>query len=106
TEFPEGDHRRHRPRAWLVNGVKKVRQLQFLTDENQCTLGQAALRYVLREPEVVSALPNIYDADQIDEFAAAADVPDITDEQVARIESLYEANYGLPREQEAGVASR
>ncbi|MQA00424.1 MAG: aldo/keto reductase [Dehalococcoidia bacterium] len=106
TEFPEGDHRRHRPRAWLVNGVKKVRQLGFLTEENRSTLGQAALRYVLREPEVVSALPNIYDADQIDEFSAASDVPDITDAQRARIKDLYEANYGLPREQEAGVASR
>ncbi len=106
TVFAENDHRRHRPRAWLVNGVKKIEQLQFVTDENRCTLGQAALRYVLREPEVVSALPNIYDLAQIDEFVGAADVPDITDAQAARIRELYDANYGLPREQEAGVAAR
>ena len=48
----------HRPRAWLLNGVKKVEQLRFLTDDG-ATLGQKALRYVLREPEVVSALANI-----------------------------------------------
>ncbi len=25
TEFPENDHRRHRPRAWLTNGLEKIR---------------------------------------------------------------------------------
>ena len=29
TIFPENDHRRHRPRSWLINGVKKVEQLRF-----------------------------------------------------------------------------
>jgi aryl-alcohol dehydrogenase-like predicted oxidoreductase len=106
TVFPENDHRRHRPRAWLVNGIKKIEQLRFIEQENRCTLGQAALRYVLREPEVVSALPNVYDRAQLDEFVGASEVTDITDAQAARIEQLYESNYGLPREQEAGVAAR
>jgi aryl-alcohol dehydrogenase-like predicted oxidoreductase len=30
TTFPPNDHRSHRPRAWLVNGVRKVEQLRFL----------------------------------------------------------------------------
>ncbi len=95
TTFGENDHRRHRPRSWLIEGLQKVEQLQFLVEENQCTIGQAALRYVLHSPTVVSALPNIYERDQVIEFAGAADVPDITDEQAARIEQLYETNYGL-----------
>ena len=33
TVFPENDHRRHRPRSWLVNGVEKVKTLDFLTKE-------------------------------------------------------------------------
>ena len=110
TVFPENDHRRHRPRAWLENGLRKIEQLEFLTDGSLAgaprTLGQAALRYVLRAPEVVSALPNIYELAQIEEFAAASDVPDITDEEAARVEALFERNYGLPREQEQAVAAR
>jgi aryl-alcohol dehydrogenase-like predicted oxidoreductase len=106
TVFPDNDHRKHRPRAWLVNGVKKIEQLRYIERENNCTLGQAALRYVLRTPAVVSAVPNIYDLAQLDEFAGASNVPDLTDEQVSRIDALYESNYGLPREQEAGVTSR
>ncbi|MEX2372312.1 MAG: aldo/keto reductase [Dehalococcoidia bacterium] len=98
TVFPEHDHRRHRPRTWLTEGVQKVEQLRFLERENGCTLGQAALQYVLRSPQVVTALPNIYDADQVDEFAAAADAAPITDAQDAEITRLYETNYGLPRE--------
>ena len=33
----------------------------------------------------------------MDEFAAAPDVPPITDAQAAEVERLYETNYGLPR---------
>jgi aryl-alcohol dehydrogenase-like predicted oxidoreductase len=106
TEFPENDHRRHRPRAWLVNGVKKIEQLDFLTAGTGSTLGQAALRFVLHDPAVVSALPNIYDLAQLDEFAAASDCLDLASDDVARIEALYESNYGLPRELEQGVAAR
>ena len=102
TQFPENDHRRHRPRAWLVNGLQKVRQLDFLT-AGGATIGQAALRYALRAPEVVSTLPNIYEEAQIEEFAGASTVSDVTDAQAVRVEELFETNYGLPREQEAGV---
>jgi aryl-alcohol dehydrogenase-like predicted oxidoreductase len=96
TVFGEHDHRRHRPRSWLIEGVQKVEQLRFLERENRCTLGQAALQYVLHSPTVVSALPNIYDAGQVDEFAAASDAAPITDAQAAEIERLFETNYGLP----------
>ncbi len=42
TTFPQGDHRRHRPREWLVNGIEKVAQLRFLERPDR-TLGQAAI---------------------------------------------------------------
>ena len=106
TKFAANDHRKHRPRAWMVNGLKKIEQLDFLTASGERTLGQAALRYVMRAPEVVSALPNIYDHEQLDEFAGASDVPDITDAEATRIEKLFEANYGLEVVREAGLATR
>lgn len=94
TVFPEHDHRRHRPRSWLVEGVQKIEQLGFLTQ--QATLAQAALRFVLHDPVVVSALPNIYEREQLIEFAAAGDAAPITDAQAARVVDLFESNYGLP----------
>jgi aryl-alcohol dehydrogenase-like predicted oxidoreductase len=93
TVFPENDHRRHRPRSWLVNGVEKVKTLDFLARE--MTLGQAALKWLLAEPLVVTTLPNIYDDEQLAEFAAASDKPDLTAEQLARVAELDETNFGV-----------
>jgi aryl-alcohol dehydrogenase-like predicted oxidoreductase len=104
TQFAAGDHRSHRPRAWLINGLRKIEQLDFLTADGDATLAQAALRFVLHDRAVVSALPNIYDRGQLEEFVAASDCPDLTGDDIARIEALFEGNYGLPREREQAVA--
>jgi aryl-alcohol dehydrogenase-like predicted oxidoreductase len=93
TVFPENDHRRHRPRSWLVNGVKKVKTLDFLTRD--MTLGQAALKWLLDEPLVVTTLPNIYDNEQLAEFAAASDLRDLTDDEIRRVAELNEKNFGV-----------
>ncbi len=93
TTFAKNDHRRHRSKEWLFEGLKKVAQLAFLTAER--TLGQAALKFVLASSEVASTLPNIYDEDQLEEFASAPETPDLTGEELARIEELYENNFGF-----------
>ena len=100
TTFSKNDHRRHRPREWLLDGLKKVEQLGFLTESGDRTLGQAALKFVLASPEVVSTLPNIYDEEQLEEFAAAPETPDLSTDELSRIAELYENNFGL-KEQSA-----
>jgi aryl-alcohol dehydrogenase-like predicted oxidoreductase len=95
TTFPPGDHRRHRSREWLIDGLKKVERLRFLEAGGTRTLGQAALKWLLAEPAVASTLPNIYDAAQLEEFAAAADAPDLTEAELRRCDALYAANFGL-----------
>jgi aryl-alcohol dehydrogenase-like predicted oxidoreductase len=96
TVFPANDHRRHRPRTWLVNGVQKVRTLDFLT--TQMTLGQAALKWLLAEPLVVTTLPNIYDLEQLREFAEACDKPDLSPAQMKQVAELAERNFGVNEE--------
>ena len=96
TVFPPNDHRRHRPRSWLVNGLQKIRTLDFLT--TQMTLGQAALKWLLAEPRVVTALPNIYDDEQLVEFAGASDQPDLSPAQLAQIAELHARNFGVTEE--------
>ena len=93
TVFPENDHRRHRPRSWLVNGLEKIRTLDFLT--TRMTLGQAALKWLLAEPRVVTTLPNVYDAEQLTEFAGAIERPDLTEQELARIAALAAENFGV-----------
>jgi aryl-alcohol dehydrogenase-like predicted oxidoreductase len=95
TTFGKNDHRRHRPKEWLLDGLKKVEQLSFLTESGERTLGQAALKFILASPEAASTLPNIYDEEQLEEFASAPETPDLTGEELSRIEELYENNFGL-----------
>lgn len=94
TVFPEGDHRRHRPRSWLVNGVHKVERLRFL-ERPERTLGQAAIQWLLAEPRVMSVLPNIYDLAQLREFASALEAPALSQDEFARIAAEYANNFGI-----------
>jgi aryl-alcohol dehydrogenase-like predicted oxidoreductase len=96
TVFAENDHRRHRPRSWLINGIKKVEQLRFLVEARPgATLGQVALQWILADPTVASTLPNIYNREQLAEFAAASDTPPLTAGELERIQQLYDSNFGL-----------
>src|SRR5438067_7292814 len=93
TKFPPNDHRAHRPRSWLLSGVKKVEQLRFLENADR-TLGQAALQWLLADPRIASTLPNIYDETQLREFAAAPECPPLTEDDMARIAELHAQNFG------------
>ncbi len=94
TVFPAGDHRRHRPKSWLTNGVQKVEHLRFLERDGR-TLGQAAIQWLLAEPRVMSVLPNIYNREQLREFAAAIDAPPLTASEMSQIATLYSKNFGI-----------
>ena len=98
TVFPPNDHRNHRPKSWLLNGVRKVEQLRFLERPGR-TLGQAAIQWLLRDPRTLSVLPNIYDEEQLKEFAAASDSPPLEDGEMARIAVLVSENFGLEPEE-------
>jgi aryl-alcohol dehydrogenase-like predicted oxidoreductase len=95
TVFPPSDHRSHRPRSWLIEGLQKIETLRFLYEDRGMTLGQAALKWVLADPIVTSAQPNIYDLEQLEEFAAAPDLPDLTPDDLEQIQALYARNFDL-----------
>jgi aryl-alcohol dehydrogenase-like predicted oxidoreductase len=97
TVFPPGDHRGHRPRSWLLNGVKKIDRLRFL-ENSERTLGQAALQWLLADDRVASTLPNIYEEAQLMEFAKAPECPALAEDEMQKIAGLYDENFGVERE--------
>jgi len=97
TVFPPNDHRNHRPRSWLLDGIKKIDQLRFLERERR-SLGQVAIQWLLRDPRTLSVLPNIYGEEQIREFAAAPGCAPLTDEECSLIAALVASNFGLEPE--------
>jgi aryl-alcohol dehydrogenase-like predicted oxidoreductase len=95
TTFPEHDHRSHRPREWLVEGLQKVERLQFLREEHDVTLAQAALKFILSQDAIACVLPTITNEADLEEWAAASDKPDLSDDDLARIDELYERNFDV-----------
>jgi len=98
TVFPPGDHRGHRPRSWLLNGVKKIDRLRFL-ENSERTLGQVALQWLLADDRVASTLPNIYEEAQLVEFAKAPETSPLTNDEMEKIAELYQENFGVEREE-------
>ena len=106
TKFDESDHRSHRPRAWLVEGLQKVERLIPMCVERKVSIGQLALLWLYAHPSIVSALPNIYDEAQLIEFAEASQHEPLTDEEMEQIHALYERNFDItPYVEEAAAAT-
>jgi aryl-alcohol dehydrogenase-like predicted oxidoreductase len=95
TTFPQHDHRSHRPREWLVEGLQKVERLRFLCEQHGMTLAQAALKFILAQRAIACVLPTITAADDLEEWTAASDKPDLSDDDLARIDELYERNFDV-----------
>jgi aryl-alcohol dehydrogenase-like predicted oxidoreductase len=96
TTFGPGDHRRHRPREWLVEGLQKIDRIRFLCGpETGRTMAQAALRFILAQPQMSVVIPTITNEAELQEYAGAAGVPDLTDDELARVEDLYERNFDV-----------
>ncbi|MCI0438788.1 MAG: aldo/keto reductase [Chloroflexi bacterium] len=93
TVFEASDHRSHRRQQWLETSLKKIEQLDFLTDSLSSTIGQIAIKFALSGPMVATVLPNITNLPQLEEFAAASETEDIPQEFVQRLHELYDENF-------------
>ena len=95
TKFDETDHRSHRPRAWLVEGLQKVERLEDLRRQRGVTIGQLALLWLYAHPSILSALPNVYEEQQLVEFADASDHAPLTDEEMEQVHEMYVRNFDI-----------
>jgi aryl-alcohol dehydrogenase-like predicted oxidoreductase len=106
TKFDESDHRSHRPRAWLVEGLQKVAPLETMAQKRGVTMAQLALLWLYAHPSVLSALPNIYNEEQLEEFAAASNYKPLDDAEMEQIHELYVRNFDITPYVEETAAAR
>jgi len=97
TTFTGNDHRRHRPRSWLVEGLRKIEQLEFLRRDGERTLAQAAYKFILAQPAIATVVHTVTSVAQLEEWAAAGTdaVPDLSPDELAAVDELYRAGFGL-----------
>ncbi len=98
TELDTGDHRGFRPDAWYETGWEKLETLRFLERDGERTMGQASIAWLLSHDPVASVTPTFRTKADIDEWAAASDVPKLSEEEMDRVAELYETNFGIDRD--------
>ncbi len=72
---------------------KQARAVSFLASEHGTTLAQAAFRFILGHPGVTTALGGFSAMEQLEEIAAAADMPPFGADAMARLQALWTADF-------------
>lgn len=76
-------------------GANRTRALAFLSQEGTHNLAEAAIRFVLSLQGVTVVLGGFSDQDQVAEVAACSGEAPLSEEDMARIEMVWRANFGL-----------
>ncbi len=71
-------------------GLKAVEELRSLIPKG-ATMAQLALRWILMFPAVTCAIPGAKRPGQVEENVAAADLPPLSSETMAKVRDIYEA---------------
>ena len=58
-------------------------------------MGQSAIQFVLKKPEIVSVLPNFTNMDELKEYTAAVETPAITDAEQEYLDELWDNAFYL-----------
>ncbi len=104
TEFPPGDHRAHRNRDNMLDNFDKAETLEFLWQGTGRTVGQAAIAGILADPAFTTVLPTCVDVNDVQEYAAASDLP-LTADEKARLDARWDSNFGVTNRYEMPLKS-
>ncbi|PKB69785.1 MAG: aldo/keto reductase [SAR202 cluster bacterium Io17-Chloro-G5] len=93
--FDADDHRAHRKNEWLEEAMKKVARVRFLVQEDTRTMAQSAIQFVLKQPSIISVLPNFTNLSELKEYTSALETPEISDAEQAKLDELWEHGFDV-----------
>jgi len=93
--FDTDDHRAHRKNEWLEEAMKKVARVRFLVQEDTRTMAQSAIQFVLKQPSIISVLPNFTNLSELKEYTSALETPEISDEEQTKLDELWEHGFDI-----------
>jgi len=95
TRFPEDEDLRVKSPEFVARASKQAENLRWIYDGRGMTLPQAALKFVLSEETVCSVLPNIYRAEQVDEYGAVSDFEAYSQADLGEIAEQFRKGFGV-----------
>jgi aryl-alcohol dehydrogenase-like predicted oxidoreductase len=95
--FADPERQDPRRREFLQWAEVAAKNLSWIHEGRGLTLGQAAIKFALAEETVSTVLPDIRNASQLAECAAAPDREDYSQQDLARIAELYRKGFNAPR---------
>ena len=94
--FDPGDHRASRKAEWMKDAMAKAERVKFLAGEDVGrTMSQAAIKFCLAQPTIVSVLPNFTNLDELRDYTSASDAPDLSPEEQDRMDDLWQNGFDL-----------
>ena len=93
--FDVDDHRAHRKNEWLTDAMLKVARVRFLVQEDSRTMAQSAIQFVLKQPAIVSVLPNFTKLAELKEYTSALETPELTDDEQEKLDELWANGFDI-----------
>ena len=89
SQFEEGDIRRNMPEIYRDTILHAISKLSFLTEDGKRSMVQAALRFVLDDPNVSVVIPGAKTPEQVEGNISVADMPSLSEEDKTRARNLF-----------------
>ena len=97
--FDADDHRAHRKNEWLEEAMRKVARVRFLVQDDSRTMAQSAIQFVLKQPAIISVLPNFTKISELMEYTSALETPEITNAEQSKLDELWENGFDIAEPQ-------
>jgi len=95
TSFPADGDLQTKDAAWIERARKQATNLRWIYEGKGMTLSQAALKFILSEETVASALPNIYREEQLAEYSAVSDFETFSQVELGEIAEQFRKGFGV-----------
>ncbi len=89
TKIDEKDHRSVRKGEWVKSSLKKVDQLRPIAEQNDLTITELAIKFILSKKAVSSVFPTVVSVEEIEGFAAMSDGKYLNSPDMKEINDLY-----------------
>ena len=95
VSFPADGDLQVKDAAWIERARKQAENLSWIYEGKGMSLSQAALKFILSEETVASAIPNIYREEHLAEYGAVSDFESFSQVELGEIAEQFRKGFGV-----------